>query len=205
MSRRGLLLLALTGCAALPETRECPPVLVGPHIWLSETLIHTEIGVRVSDLRGRLTELAWNFPGSEVLTFGFGKRHYFLSLQPRIFATLLAPIPGLGAMEVGGHAGPPPGALTLAVSAEGLGRLLAALEGSFRSDLTPLTAQAGRQYFAASRLYTLAYTCNTWTAEMLATAGLPVRSGLVVTPRGVMTQAVGGCREPLIGRRSLRV
>ena len=181
----------------------------GPNIWVSETLIHTEIGVRVSDLRGKLAELARNFPDREVLTFGFGKRNYFLSSQPRIFATVFAPIPGLGAMEVGAHAGPPPGALMLAVSPDGLGRLLAALEGSFDVDLTPLSAQAGRQYFAASRLYTFAYTCNTWTAEMLATAGLPVRSGLVVTANGVMNQAVGGCREPsrqpLIGRRTLRV
>lgn len=182
----------------------------GPRIWLSETLIHTEIGVRVSDLRGKLAELAQAFfPGSEVLTFGFGKRHYFLSSQPRIFATFFAPVPGLGAMEVGGHFGPPPGALMLGVSPEGLARLLTALEDSFEGELTPLNVQTGHKYFAASRLYTVAYTCNTWTAEMLATAGLPVRPGLVVTANGVMTQTVGGCREAprglMMGERALRV
>jgi len=189
----------------LPEAPECRAVTTGPRIWLSGTLIHTEIGVALGDLRGNLARVAQGFPGSEVLTFGFGKRHYFLSSQPRIFATFFAPVPGLGAMEVGAHGGPPPGALMLPVSPDGLGRLLAALEGSFAGDLTPLMVQGGRKYFAASRLYTVAYTCNTWTAEMLATAGLPVRSALVVTANGVMTQAVGGCREPLRGRRALRV
>ena len=196
--------MALAGCAGLPEVEDCGPVKTQPSIWLSETLIHTQIGLRVSDLRGRLAELARDAPDSAFLTFGFGKRSYFLAAHPRLLATFFAPVPGRGAMEVGTHFAKPQGALTLGLSPLGLGRLLAALEGSFAGDWTPLAERGRYRYFAASRLYTLAYTCNTWTAEMLASAELPVQTALVVTAHGVMTQAVGGCREPRLSRQAPR-
>lgn len=188
----------------MPEAPQCGASPDGPRIWLSETLIHTEIGVPAAYLRGKLATVARDFPGGEVLTFGFGKRHFFLSSPPRVFATFFAAIPGPGAMEVGGHPGPPPGSLALSVSPAGFTRLLAGIEESFAGDPVPIATQFGRSYFAASRLYTLAFTCNTWTAEMLASAGLPVRPGFVVTAHGVMNQAAGGCREPLFSRRTLR-
>jgi hypothetical protein len=46
-----------------------------------------------------------------------------------------------------------------------------------------------RAFLAAARRYSLAYTCNSWTADALAAAGLPVSSPGVLWRGQVMTQA----------------
>jgi hypothetical protein len=55
---------------------------------------------------------------------------------------------------------------------------------------------AGAVYFAAALRYSAGFTCNTWTAEALREAGLPVRVGGVVFAGQVMEQlralAAGG-------------
>jgi Protein of unknown function (DUF2459) len=195
--RRGLLLggLALAGCAALPEAPECTAA-EGPRVWLLDAGWHTEIGLPPAALPPHLAEA---FPGAALVFFGFGKRHFMLTEAPGLAEWLAGPLPGEGALQVTGWPGPPPGALALSVPGEGLAGLVRALEASFAPGPALIEARAVRRFYAAARGYTLAYTCNTWTAEMLGAAGLAVSPDGVVLARSVMSQAAAlprACRAP---------
>jgi hypothetical protein len=48
---------------------------------------------------------------------------------------------------------------------------------------------AGSEFFAALGTYDAFDTCNTWTATMLATAGLPVSASGIMFSHQVMDQA----------------
>jgi len=159
---------------------------------LAERSWHTEIGVAVGDLGGGLTMLAREFPGAGLLMFGFGKRHFIMAPHPGLAEFLAVLFPGEAALEVTGMLAPPTGALSLSVTPAGLAGLVAALEASFASGPALIEARErpARRYYAAARGYSLAYTCNTWTAELLGAAGLPIGATGVVFTRGVMAQAL---------------
>lgn len=183
--RRRLLLLALAGCATMPEASDCGAP-EGPHLWLLDAGWHTEIGLPPAALPARFAEA---FPGAALIFFGFGKRHFMLAEAPGPAEWLAGPFPGVAALQVTAWPGPPAGALALPVSPAGLTALAQTLAASFAPGPELIEARPGRRFYAAARGYHLAYTCNTWTAEMLGAAGLPVRAEGVVLARGVTAQA----------------
>ena len=145
---------------------------------------HTEIGVPAT----LLPEYA--SPGVTLLLLGFGKRDFMLAREPGIADYLAGPLPGPGAMEVIGLAEAPSSGIVLRVTTAGLSGLAAGLRGSFAPGPVLIEMRQDRRYYAASRGYTRGYTCNTWTAEMLALAGLDVRPDGVVLAGGVMRQVL---------------
>lgn len=193
--RRRLLLLTLAGCAALPEAPACD-LAAGPRIWLLDAGWHTEIGLPAAALPPRHAEA---FPGAALIFLGFGKRHFMLAEAPGLAEFVAGPFPGEAALQLTGWPGPPAGVLALPVTPAGLLGLVAALEASFAPGAPIIEARPGRRFHAAARGYHLGYTCNSWTAEMLAAAGMPVRPEGVVLARGVTAQAAalaGACRVP---------
>lgn len=186
--RRDVLLagLVLAGCATLPEAPECGLAEAGPRLWLLDAGWHTEIGIPPTALPA---PLAGVFPEAALVFFGFGKRHFMLAESPGPAEWLAGPFPGAGAMQVTAWPGPPTAALSLGVTPDGLARLGVALAASFAPGPVLIEARARRRFFVAARDYSLAFTCNTWTAGMLAAAGLPVSPQGVVLARGVTAQA----------------
>lgn len=192
-TRRGLLLaaLALPACATAPEP---PPGCIGaagPALWLLDAGWHTEIGLPP---RALPPPLAVIFPEAALVFFGFGKRDFLLAERPGLAEWLTGPIPGPAAIQVSAWPAPPARALRLPAAPEALGPALLA---SFAPGLPLIESRPNRRFFAAARGYSLAYTCNSWTAEMLAAAGLPVRSEGVVLAGAVMAEAArlpGACR-----------
>ncbi|UPY37080.1 DUF2459 domain-containing protein [Sediminicoccus sp. KRV36] len=201
LGRRGMLLgglalgghVALAGCATLPEAAACGPAPAGQRLWLLDAGWHTEIGLPPAALPASLAAI---FPDAPLVFFGFGKRDFMLAEARGPAEWLAGPFPGEGAMQVTAWPGPPAGALGLAVSSQGLALLGAALAASFAPgpalpSLALIEARAGRRFYIAARGYSLAYTCNSWTAGMLAAAGLNVSAAGVVLARGVTAQAAG--------------
>jgi hypothetical protein len=202
--RRLLLALAalLPACtAALPE-RECDRA-EGPVAWVIERAWHTEIAVAPEDLTGRAAEL--RVPGAASISFGFGKRDFMLTGGPAQW--IAGPLPGPAVVQVTALRVEPDAAylnarmVRLPLSPEGMDRLSAFLRRSFREEAGrvpgPIAIVQGSAFHDASRGYSLIYTCNTWTAEALAEAGLPVEPAGVVLTYGVMSQAAavpGACR-----------
>jgi hypothetical protein len=186
MTRRGVLLAALSApaCAALPESPRCAAA-PGPAVFLLDAGWHTEIGLPPWTLPPPLGAI---FPEAALVFFGFGKRHFMLAERPGPAEWLAGPFPGEAAMQVTAWHAPPARALRLPV-APGHPPLGLALLASFAPGPVLIAQRPGRRFFQAARGYSLAYTCNSWTAEMLAAAGLPVRAEGVVRAGGVMGQA----------------
>ncbi len=199
-----LLCLVLASCAApLPPA---PPaeLTAGPKtetIYLVERGWHTDIGLQAAQAGDTLEEPRTTFPGVDTLVIGFGQRAYLLRREHNLADMLAALAPGPGALLVTALRDTPQAAfpaddvVVLHVSARGLARLTDFITASFeRSPDGALHAIAegpypGSLFYASTRTYSGAYTCNTWTAEALQTAGLPVRVAGVVFADAVADQA----------------
>jgi hypothetical protein len=148
---------------------------------------HVDIGFATADLQPPLASLRTQFANSRYLLFGFGDRHYLLD-EDRGFGGIFAALwPGAGLMLVTSlndsmqAAFGEDNVIEIPVT-EAQARMaqqfvwqsLAADRGS----VVPLRAgpYEGSLYYAASKGYSGWHTCNTWAAEDLRAAGLPVHS-----------------------------
>ena len=198
-----LVCLVLLAACATPARPITPPS-AGP---LTATLYvidrgwHTDIGLPADAITGALAALRTRFPGARYLTFGFGEREFLTSRQVTLGQTLRALLPSRSAMLVTAMSTAPDTALgpgnvvALRITADGLARLEYALwHGIERTSADqPVSLgpgpYAGSEFYAALGTYDVFDTCNTWTATMLATAGLPVSAGGIMFAHQVMDQA----------------
>jgi len=162
---------------------------------------HLDVGFAARDLIGPLTVAREQFPEARYLLFGFGDRRY-LHARNRAFPNLLAALwPGDGVILVTALRGTPQQAFGSAQVAEltlpvreataaqrNIVESLAMQDGLPQSDGSG--AYEGSAYWRASRRYSAAYTCNTWAAQVLAAAGLPLRVHGVVFAAQVWRPAV---------------
>lgn len=183
-------LLGPAGCANRPVP---PPAAVAPaaaEIQVVGRGWHTDISLPVAALGPALGGLAGAFPGARHLVFGFGDRGYLLDRNPSPFRALWALLPGPGVILLTALAAPPDVAfgaanvVSLPLSRHELDRLQRFIADSLAWDAagdgkraSPPIAEGpypGSVFHASSVTYAATYTCNTWTAEALAVAGLPV-------------------------------
>ena len=162
---------------------------------------HTDIGLPADEVTGALVALKKRFPGARYLTFGFGEREFLTSREVTLGKTLRALLPSRSAMLVTTLRDSPDTALgpgnvvTLRATADGLARLEYTLwRGIERTPADqPVSLgpgpHPGSEFYAAIGTYDAFDTCNTWTATMLATAGLPVSAGGIMFSHQVMDQA----------------
>jgi uncharacterized protein (TIGR02117 family) len=198
-----LLCLAVASCAPLPPAPP-PELTAGPRtetIYLIERGWHTDIGLPAAQAGDTLGKLRTTFPGVDTLVIGFGERAYLLRREHDLADMLAALVPGAGALLVTAlrdtpqTAFPPADVVVLHVSARGLARLVDFIAASFeRPPDGGLHAIAdgpypGSLFYASTRIYSGGYTCNTWTAEALQTAGLPVHVAGVIFADDVADQA----------------
>lgn len=196
-------LLAM-GCSAPPRGPACVPP-TDAFAWVIHREWHTEIGLPARALNGPLAGLRAAHPGAAVFLFGFGKRSWLEAAQGDVLALLAGPLPGAGLMQVTALSIEPEQAfggrarlVRTPLPTGGWAALEGALAASFATDGTSPASRGGSSFFPAARGYSLAFTCNTWTAEMLRRAGLPVRDEGVVTAPAVMRQleARATCLSP---------
>ncbi len=175
---------------------------------------HTDIGLQADEITGALVALKDRFPGARYLTLGFGERAFLTSRHVTVGTTLRALLPSRSAMLVTAlRASPdaafgPDNVVTLRITADGLARLEYTLwHGLERTPLGQPASlgpgpYAGSEFYAALGTYDAFDTCNTWTATMLTTAGLPVSASGVIFSHQVMDQARAMARQQsLIGER----
>jgi uncharacterized protein (TIGR02117 family) len=184
-----MLAITLAGCATPTPQAD---VTDGPKtntIYLIRRGWHTDIGMDAYLVDAPLIRLGLVFPGVRVLLFGFGERAWLLHRQHDFTDMLAALIPGSGALLVTAlrvppqFAFPPEDVVTLHVSARGLARLNDFIARSFewRPDGAPRGIAdgpyAGSVFYGSTMQYSGMFTCNTWTAEGLQIAGLPIDAG----------------------------
>jgi uncharacterized protein (TIGR02117 family) len=162
---------------------------------------HTDIGLPMEEITGPLHVLETPFPGVRFLTIGFGDRTYLLKREVTVFSMLLALLPGHGALLVTALRAAPGTAfgdthvVTLHVTRADLDRLEQRLWQAFEQtpEGTPVAIAIGPYqgslFYAASEPYSGLFTCNTWTADMMHAAGLPMPIGGVLFAGQVMGMA----------------
>ena len=148
---------------------------------------HTDIGFDAADLHLPLASLRQQLPGAGYLLFGFGDRHYFMHHGDGMGTMLGAAWPGAGLVLMTGLTNTPEqafgtaGVARLTLSASQARRLESFVWNTLATSDNAATALAagpydGSFYYASTTRYSGLHTCNTWTAEGLQAAGLPVHS-----------------------------
>jgi hypothetical protein len=156
----------------------------------------------VAELQAPLTSLATEFPGARYLFFGFGDRRYLLAKDRNAPVLLAALWPGRGMLLVTGLTSSPQDAFgadhvaRLAVTADqARGAQTFIWQSLDQREVSNDAAEndatdrlksyqrgpyEGSLYFSATPTYSGFHTCNTWAAEALRAATLPVHSAGVV-------------------------
>jgi hypothetical protein len=148
---------------------------------------HVDIGVALTQLGPPLGKVAAGLPDTRFVLFGFGDRRYLIHGGNMVAALW----PGAGIILVTGIAGDPSGTfgqdnvVSVALDAAQMSGLQAFVLDTLNTHgdrIAPLAPgpYPGSAYFESVQRYSGAYTCNTWAAQTLQTAGLPISSGGVV-------------------------
>jgi uncharacterized protein (TIGR02117 family) len=223
-----LCLFAMLGCCvgtsaepyalspALPAIPRADIVYVIAGSW------HTEIALPVVEIGGPLARLADRFRGARYLIFGWGARGFYMAKHPDLGDVLRAAVPGPAVMLVIPLWVPPTtyigpnNAWVIAVSRAGAVRLSQFLWNNLAKNGAGELERAGPGPYPQSVFYTVtgtydaADTCNTWTADALRAAGLPVTVAGVVFAGQLVDQlppltasraVITGSRRPPSRRR----
>lgn len=196
-----LLAVLLVGCASVAE----PPLPAdgGPAthtIYVLSDGWHSGVVLARSDIpAGRVREAA-DFPKAAYLEFGWGDRAYYPSPNPGLGTALAAAlVPTPSVVHMAGRERPPVHlgrgweTLVVHVNKAGIDRLVARLDATFARPEGGRAPAIARGLYPNSRFYPahgqfyLFNTCNTWTARMLAAAGVPMTTG-VITADDLMRQ-----------------
>ncbi len=147
---------------------------------------HVDLGLAVTEMAPPLDAVASQFPGAKFLLLGFGDRRYLMAKHSHVPAMLGAVWPGKSLILATGLISPPEEAfgetwvVKLNVSTAQSHELQAFIAKSLRVDDKIVIAApgpyGGSLYFDSELRYSGLHTCNTWAAEGLKSAELPVRS-----------------------------
>ena len=153
---------------------------------------HSEIGLQAGAADAELRPLEGEFPGATYFMFGWGLRDFYMAANPGVMDLLRGLVPGPAVMLVRGLQRSPAetyGAAqvyAVAVSREGIANLVRYFKGYLDTDGTGHFHRLGdgpfpdSAFYDAMGTYSVANTCNTWTAEALNVAGVPIGANGVV-------------------------
>jgi hypothetical protein len=179
---------ATAGQASAPACAGAAQVYVARRGW------HVDIGFAAKDLAAPMSELlAQRFPDVQYIFFGFGDRHYLEANRHTMPVMLAALWPGAGIILATGLRATPEQAFgpTHVIKLSVTSAQLEAAQTFVRQALQPMEDTGelpvyalgpydGSLYLSASERYSALHTCNTWAAEALQAAQLPIRSRGVV-------------------------
>lgn len=200
----------LAGCASTPVApyQGAAPKLATLYV-VAEGW-HTEIGLPADALGGPLAALKADFVGAPYLLFGWGAHDYYMARNPSFADALAALLPGPAVMLVTPMTQSPLEAyggtdvFALRVSREGMDRLSQYLWEYLEKNGEGAAIRVGDGptphsiFYAATGTYNFSRTCNTWTAEALHVAGLPVDAGGILFA-GQVVDAVRGLSQAPAG------
>ncbi|HUZ71633.1 MAG TPA: DUF2459 domain-containing protein [Stellaceae bacterium] len=202
--RRWLWLLALAPVLVGCGTRPIHPIAAAapgqPVVYALAGGWHTEIALPRAEITGLLAALSPEVGAARYVVFGWGARAYYMATDPGLADVLRAMVPGPAVMLVIPLAGSPAAfagaanAVAMKLPPDGAERLSRYLWDALAKDANAAPRRIGAgpypgsAFYAANGSYNLARTCNTWTADALAAAGLGVSTTGVVFASQVMDQ-----------------
>lgn len=154
---------------------------------------HTELALSAAALSGPIVSLEPGSKDGRYMVFGWGERDYYMNPAPGLADLVKAAVPGPSVMLIIPLPERPAAffvtdstVFAVPVAKDGLERLSTFLWAYLEKDREGLVRRVGdgpypgSGFYAARGTYDLANTCNTWTAEALHVAGLPVSATGVV-------------------------
>jgi hypothetical protein len=187
-------LLISAGCADAPavsQRRAAPARSPESELFVVKRGWHIDIGVAVQALTPALRPAQAQMPQAKYLLFGFGDRRYLTARSQRFDALIAALRPGAALILLTGLPDTPQDAFgvqavrTLRLRPEQMQALQGFIGQTLahsQAGVVPVQAgpYAGSTYLAALPRYSGLHTCNTWAAQALHAAGLPVHARGVV-------------------------
>jgi hypothetical protein len=189
-----LALLLLQACSGMPQPQpDDGTVRAGPPriIYVARRSWHIDVGFSTADLEPPLASVAADFPSSRYLFFGFGDRHYLVAKHKNFPGLLAALWPSAAVVLTTGFGALPEEAfgtgrvIRLSVTPAQMRAAQRFMRGSILEDngapvIYAMGGSEGSLFFGSVPKYSAVHTCNTWAAEVLQAAGLPVHSVGVV-------------------------
>ena len=191
-----LLCSALSACGTVPS--DCAPPAKGDVVYVVGQGWHAELGIPVVQLDKNMQYFKKVFHGARVIMFGYGKRTFFTAQAHSLNEYILGPVPGPAVIHAVGlyvtplEAYPPEDTVVLALPPGGSHALSQYIWNDFVKGANGKPAFVSRSsdpdgmFYDSVSEYNLFHTCNTWTAEALQAAGLPVSGDNVVFSGQVM-------------------
>jgi uncharacterized protein (TIGR02117 family) len=162
---------------------------------------HAAIVTKKADIPIAVLPELRDFPAAEYLEFSWGDRDYFPAPDAGLGLALKAAFWSSGSiLHVVGfkdavqNAYPSAEIIEIPLSEEGFQRLVRFISDTFSRPHPPAPAEArpglfsNGRFYAAEGKFSLLRTCNTWVAEALSAAGLPIRPSYVITAGNLSDQ-----------------
>ncbi len=192
--------LLLASCTSTPPVKKIPTVGAKHTVYFIYRGWHTSILLDAKLLAAQNPQLSADLKGQRYARIGWGDGEYFTGKSKSTGTAAKALVAsGYSAVQLLTYDYdpfeeiPPETLVPLALTDEGLNRLIAYLGDSIAVDSLgklerlPAFGEATGVFFKSKHHYGLFNNCNSWSANALRTAGLPVSSRL--TAQGVFDQA----------------
>lgn len=203
LAHRIFFIICLTSACSNPaaETGFQPKGKVARSAFVVHDAWHAAIVIRKRDVPAHALPELRDFPSAKYLEFSWGDRDYFPAPDPGLGLALKAAFWSSGSIlhvvgfqDAVGKAYPGAEIIEIPLSEQDFQQLINFISDTFSRPLPPAPAEAqpglfanGRFYAAAGR-FSILRTCNTWVAEALKAAGLPISPGYVFTAGNLSSQ-----------------
>jgi uncharacterized protein (TIGR02117 family) len=183
--------LTLGACSSVAMQPSSGPVAAT--IAVVERGWHTDVCISHQDADSLGAVLAPEFGPFRYLCFGFGERQYVVARKHDPLTEIAALFPSPAALLMTVLSAPPEAAfgrdnvVELGITRNGLSGLQAFLRRSISNDAAgrPIKLGTGPYlgsvFFAAADTYDAFHTCNSWTADALRSAGLPLAGAYLLS------------------------
>ena len=195
-----LLSILLSGCASVPSTKDVPVANARHTIYFIYRGWHTSILVDAKSLVARVPQLGTDLKNQKYVRVGWGDGDYFTGKNKSFTAATKALVAsGYSAIQLLPYDYEPFAEIPeetrvpIAISDQGLRDLTSYIGSSIKVDANgqlvrlPVFGDATGLFFQARDSYGVFSNCNTWSANALRVAGLPIANRL--TAQGVFKQA----------------
>jgi len=197
-------LLTACGAPARPPAAAVPPPGPTPGepvfaVYVIPQGFHTGIAIRRADIPAALIPEAGDFPAAVYLEMGWGDWNFYQAVEPGLFTLLGAVfVPSASVLHVVGVEGalderfPAMERRRLNLGARQFAALAAFLHESFLRNDEPRAAAIGpglrrnSLFYPATGAFHAFNNCNTWVAQALEAAGLPIGRPLPFTADALM-------------------
>jgi hypothetical protein len=194
-------LLLQTACAGVPRRADLPAGQTPYTLHLVRYGWHTALLFDGPSILARSSKLGADFHDHKYVLVGWGDGEYFVTEHPpwskAVKALVASDYP---ALQVGGRETNPPlgvaaqDSIPLAITERGYQQLVAYIDRSIAADKDGKPIYLGKQasnpdrFYQATGSYSLFSNCNSWLADALRAAEMPI-SGFDLTARSVFEQA----------------